>query len=128
MEVQLLKDYRDVSEKIGKLYSDLETLEARRAQLEQQIHNGARPAAMVNEQGERGIPIVRMIRGHTDKQAIPKMREFLKHHWIANKVCTQEMVAAEFGITRSAAATRMRVVAKEGLGRPVLFPYRLEKP
>lgn len=128
MEVQLLKDYRDVSEKIGKLYSDLETLEARRAQLEQQIHNGTRPAAVVNEQGDRGIPVVRMIRGHTDKQAIPKMREFLKRHWIANKVCTQEMVCAEFGCSKDAAAMRMRVMAREGLGRSVLGPFRLEKP
>jgi hypothetical protein len=126
MDVQVLKDYRDVSEKIGKLYSDLETLEARRAQLEQQIHNGSRPAAVVNEPS--GITVVKTIRSHVDKMAIPKMREFLKRHWIANKVCTPQMVCAEFGCTVDAAMMRMRVVAREGLGRPVLGPYRLEKP
>jgi hypothetical protein len=121
MDVQVLKEYRDVSEKIGKLYSDLETLEARRADLERQIHNGARPAAVFSEPGVKA-------RHAVDKDAIPKMREFIKRHWIANKVCTREMVCSEFGCTLDAAMMRMRVVAREGLGRPVLGPYRLEKP
>jgi hypothetical protein len=38
------------------------------------------------------------------------------------------MVCSEFGCTLDAAMMRMRVVAREGLGRPVLGPYRLEKP
>lgn len=117
----LLQEYAKVSEQIGKLYSDLEVLEARRAELERQLPNESLSSA---PNGRYFSP------RHVDKNGIPKAADFCKKLFLIKSEILPADIAREFNITEAAAETRLRQMVKPpySLGTWAIGPCRLQKP
>lgn len=123
MDNSLLKQYRDLCERIGKAYSDLEVFEAKRNELEKQLFGASSRsyALPLPTKATNGF------HKHVDKQANAKTAEFLKRHFLANKIATPQMLMTEHSCTEGAAITRLRRAAKDGLGKRLVHPFRLER-
>lgn len=125
--------YRSVCERIGKMYSDLETLEAQRAELERQMNNGAMPESPASAP-VGGPPLIKRQYAHgVNKDAIPNTLAFLERHFIANRVCTPIMLMQADGKCSEAAAyNRLYKISFKGQIGPYKVkwmnnPSRLEK-